>query len=84
MQVNALDSRFGRQYLLDSLKELCMKSSMDDVSLPQDRTSTEAALDAIMRDKLCGSSNPDFLLISGNAYTTYGLSPWHIGFTEFL
>lgn len=66
--------------LIDSIKELSRKK---DLKLT-DRASTEAALDDLMMQKLSNSGNPDFVVINGNVYTTYGLSPWHIGFTELL
>lgn len=80
LQVNVLSSKHGRQLLIDSLKELCCWS---DFKL-KDRATTEAALDDIMLSKLSYCGNPDLLVINGHVYTTFGLSPWHIGFTEFL
>lgn len=78
--MNVLTSKHGRQLLIDSIQELYHKK---DVTL-SDRAATEAALDDIMYLKLANSGSPDFLVISGNVYTTYGLSPWHLTFTEFL
>ena len=80
LQVNVLDSKHGRQLLIDAIKEL---SRSPEIKLV-DRAATEAALDDIMLRKLSYCGNPDLLVINGNVYTTYGLSPWHIGFTEFL
>lgn len=77
--MNVLTSKHGRQLLIDSIQELCHK----DAKLT-DRAATEAALDDVMFSKLSNSCSPDFLVISGNVYTTYGLSPWHLTFTEFL
>lgn len=80
LHVNVLSSKHGPQLLIDSLKELCSRSDL----ILTDRAATESALDDVMLSKLSYCGNPDLLVINGNVYTTYGLSPWHVGFTEFL
>ncbi|XP_065222335.1 dehydrodolichyl diphosphate synthase complex subunit nus1 [Planococcus citri] len=79
LQVNILTSKYSRRLLIDSIKEL---SHIQDIRL-DDRASAEAALDDIMLSKFSYCANPDLLVISGDCYTTFGLSPWHMGFTEF-
>lgn len=77
--MNVFTSKHSRQLLIESIKELSRKK---DLKL-ENRASTEAALDDIMLSKFSYCGNPDLLVITGNVYTTYGLSPWHLGFTEF-
>lgn len=79
LQVNILTSKHGRRLLIDSIKDL---SHNADIKL-DNRASVEAALDDIMLSKFSYCGNPDLLVITGNHYSTYGLSPWHLGFTEF-
>lgn len=84
IEVAVLNKNDGKPLIADVCRELFEKRHSSEVQEAlEDRTNLTNTITKVLQKKLNNMPDPDCAIIFSKYMCTFGLLPWHTGFTEF-